>query len=187
MWRAKLSAAPTLNPGHYTIKIIYDDLSEIKPEHYQKVADRSTYTVSVHAGPNALRNAELSLMKRYVGISPWPIAVSFFLLAVMAGALIFKISGKIEMEMAQQGVAEIYRVKKVTQGLEIFFGLGKIHGLEPGEKINLFNETGYLITEMTVDQIGRENSSAVVDINKIMPGCMVARINQYEWKTQGDG
>ncbi|MFH2091301.1 MAG: hypothetical protein ABIJ31_02960, partial [Pseudomonadota bacterium] len=186
MWRAKLSAASTTHPGVYSMKIIFDDLSEIKPKYHQKLADRSTFTVTVYDSASALRNGELSLIKRYTGIPSWLIALSFFLMTVMAGGLIFQMSGEIDSKRAQQGVAEIYRIKKSAQGLEIFFGLGKVHGLQAGEKMHVLNETGHLITQMTVDQIGQEDSSAVVDILNIMPGCMVARINQYEWKPQGE-
>ena len=179
MWRGELSAASTLAPGTYAMKIMFHDLSEIKPESYEKVADLTTYTIRVYGSNKALQKSELSLIKRYVGLPAWPLALCFFLVAVTAGAFVFLLSGKIDSQMAQNGLAEIYRVQKLSHGLEVSFGLGKIHGLTPGEKMLLFDETGDLVTEMTVDHIGQENSSAVVSIDHIMPGCMVSRINHF--------
>ena len=105
-------------------------------------------------------------------------SIGFFLIALSTGAWIFVISGKIEAEMASQGFAEIYRVSKKEDGLEVFFGLGRLHGLESGETIRLFDASGDFLKEIVVETIGKENSSVVVDLLKIRPGFRVARMNQ---------
>lgn len=180
MWRGELKADSSLRPGRYQIKINFHDLSNIKPDARKKVEKLSTYTVNVYSDAKALRMADLSLIKRFTGISPWLISIFFFPIVLISGGLIFIISGKLDTDMAQNGLAEIYRVSKHDSGLEVFFGLGKNHGLEAGEKMHLFNESGALVTEIVVDNIGNENSSAVVDISLVRPGCMVARIDNGE-------
>jgi len=180
MWRGALYADSALRPGRYKIRVKFNDLSSIKPDARQKVEKLSTYTVNVYRDAKALRQSDLSLVKRFTGISPWLIAIIFFPIVVIAGALIFIISSILEKEMALDGRAEIYRVTKHPGGLEVFFGLGKKHGLEAGEKMNLFNESGDLITEIVVNNIGKDNSSAVVDIPKIIPGFMVSRSQNRE-------
>lgn len=179
MWRGELRADSYLRPGKYNIKIQFNDTSMIKAEDREKVGKLSIYTVNVYSDAKALRESELSFIKRFTGISPWSIAVAFFPIVLISGGLIFIISGKIEDQMAQEGLAEIYRVLKNENGLEIFFGLGKKHGLQSGEKINLFNESGELLSEVIVKDIGNENSSAVTDILRIRPGFMVARIESF--------
>lgn len=177
MWRGELKAASSLRPGIYNIKINFRDLSNIKPDALEKIEKLSTYTINVYSDAKALRQSDLSFIKRFTGVSPWTISVLFFPVVLISGGLIFIISTKLETEMARYGLAEIYRVSKHACGLEVFFGLGKKHGLEDGEKINLFNESGTLLTEIVVDNIGSENSSAVIDIQKIRPGYMVARVS----------
>ena len=177
MWRAELKAGSALKPGKYHLKLIPPDLPEIKPEDRQKLDALLAYTVNVYADAKAQRQGSLSLINRYTGVSPWFTAIGFFLAAVSTGAWIFVISGKIEADLAEQGFAEIYRVIKNAGGLEIFFGLGKCHGLEVGEKIGLFNTSGDLLKELVVETLGKETSSATVDLLNIRPGFMVARMS----------
>ena len=186
MWRAELKADSALKPGRYTIKIIFPGLSpEIKPEDRLKLEALLTYTVNVYGDVKAQRQGSLSFINRFIGLPPWFLAIAFFLVSLSTGGLIFVISGKIDAEMAKQGFAEIYRVSKNAGGLEVFFGLGQCHGLEAGEKMGLFNESGDLLKEIVVDTIGKETSSAMVDLLKIRPGFMVARINPYSMNIPG--
>lgn len=178
MWRAELKAGFSLKPGRYHLKLIPPGLPDIKPGDRLKLDARLSYTVNVYSDVNSRRQSSLSFINRFTGISPWFFAIGFFLIALSTGTWIFVISGKIDAEMAKQGFAEIYRVSKKEGGLEVFFGLGKLHGLESGEKIGLFDASGDFLKEIVVDTIGKENSSVVVDILKIRPGFMVARMNR---------
>ncbi|MCM2286322.1 MAG: hypothetical protein NDI81_16180 [Desulfobacula sp.] len=177
MWRAELKAGSALSPGRYHLRLVPPDLPEIKPGDRQKLDALLSYTVNVYADAKAQRQGSLSLINRYTGVSPWFSAIGFFLAAVLTGVWIFVISGKIEADLAEQGFAEIYRVSKNAGGLEIFFGLGQCHGLEDGEKIGLFNASGDLLKELVVETIGKETSSAKVDLLNIRPGFMVARMS----------
>lgn len=179
MWRAELNAGSSLRPGKYHLKLIPPELPEIKSDDRQKLDALLSYTVNVHADIKSQRQGSLSLINRYTGVSPWFVAIAFFLMALSTGAWIFVISGKIDAEMARQGFAEIYRVSKKEGRLEVFFGLGQCHGLEAGEKMGLFNESGDLLKEIVVETIGKETSSVMVDALKIRPGFLVARMNQY--------
>lgn len=180
MWRGELKADSSLRPGRYNIKINFHDLSNIKPDAKKKVEKLSSYTVNVYSDAKALRQSDLSIIKRFTGISPWSISIAFLPIIMIAGGLIFIISSRLDTDLAQHGLAEIYRVSRHESGFEIFFGLGKTHGLQAGEQMNLFNESGDLITEIVVENIGKESSSAVVDSPRIRPGCMVSRIHSCE-------
>ncbi len=179
MWRAELKAASSLKPGKYNMRIVSSGLTEVKPEDRPKLEALLRYTVNVYGDVKSQRQGSLSLINRFTGLPSWLLAIGFFLTALSTGAWIFVISGKIDAEMAKQGFAEIYRVSKNAGGLEVFFGLGKRHGLESGEKIGLFDASGDFLKEVVVETIGKETSSVVVDTLKIKPGFMVARINNY--------
>lgn len=177
MWRGELKADSSLPPGKYNIKILFRDLSNIKPDKLEKLEKLCTYTVNVYSDAKALRQSDLSFIKRFTGMSPWSISIAFLPIILIAGGLVFIVSGRIDDNMAKKGFAEIYRVSKHDRGFEIFFGLGKNHGLEVGEKMNLLDQSGEIITEIVVENTGKENSSALTDISKIRPGCMVARLS----------
>lgn len=177
MWRAELKAPAGIKPGRYTMKIVSAGLSDVKPEDKAKLESLLTYTVHVYGDEKTLRQNSLSLINRYTGILPWYPAGLFFLLALAAGGCIFILSGKIDDEMAKQGVAEIYRVSKNKDRLEVFFGLGRHHGLKSGERLGLFDTSGSFLKEIVVEEVGSQNSSVMVDILKIKPGFRVARLN----------
>jgi len=177
MWRGELRTETSLRPGRYNLRVKFHNVSMIKMDVREKVEKLSIYTVNAYGDAKAMRQANRSFIKRFTGLSPWAIPIAFFPIVLMAGGLVFMISGRLDTEMAQSGLAEIYRVSKHAKGLEVFFGLGKTHGLEAGERINLFNKSGDLVTEIVVENIGRETSSAVIDMKIIRPGCMVSRIH----------
>ena len=112
MWRGELKADSYLRQGRYNIKIKFNDLSIIKAEDREKVKKLSNYTINVYSNAKALRENELSLIKRFTGLSPWLIAIAFFPIVLISGYVIFIISGRIETLMAERGVAEIYRVSR---------------------------------------------------------------------------
>ncbi|MFA5905978.1 MAG: hypothetical protein WC836_18750 [Desulfobacula sp.] len=185
MWRGDLKAGSSMRPGRYTLKIRVPEIPDMKPVDQKKLDARLSYTVNVFSDAYALRQGSLSFVNRFTGVSPWFFAIGFFFIALSTGAWIFVISGKIDAEMAKQGFAEIYRVSKNPGGLEIFFGLGQYHGLEAGEKMGLFDTSGVLLKEIVVESIGKETSSVVVDLLKIRPGFVVARMNPYSMNISG--
>ncbi|KJR43233.1 hypothetical protein MCHI_000871 [Candidatus Magnetoovum chiemensis] len=140
MWRGVLKADSYLKPGKYHIQVVFNDLlnikesskkeqsknsntedkesdikisdKKIKESDIKKIEQLSTYTVNVYSDAKTLRESELSLIKRFTGISPWYFSIVFLPIVLISGGLIFIISGKIDIEMAKYGFAEIYRVSR---------------------------------------------------------------------------
>ena len=176
MWRGTIVTSKDLTSGTYSLKITSGDMSNIKPKHRKDVENRMTYPVRVFRNEAEMRAGELSMARRFLGISPWILSALSLPLILVSGALVFLLSGKIEKAMAENGQAEIYRVSKNDSQLEVFFGLGETHGLTQGEAMKLFDKSGRLITEIRVHTIGPENSSALTDLCfPVTPGFLVAR------------
>lgn len=114
-------ADSSLRPGRYNIKINSHDLSDIKPDAKKKVENSLAKTVNVYSDAKALRQSDLSIIKRFTGISPWSISIAFLPIIMIAGGLIFIISSRLDTDLAQHGLAEIYRVSRHESGFEIFF------------------------------------------------------------------
>jgi hypothetical protein len=178
MWRGRLMAYSSLKPGTYSLSVQCRDPSGVKPEHRDKVRSLSTYTVTVHGDEAALLSSQASLFLRWAGISPWWVAVVLLPVVLLSGMVIFLVSGRIDEAMAREGNAEVYRVRKGEDGLEIFFGLGSSHGLAKGEPLRLLDGSGRIVSETCAFAVGQDNSSAVLKAPEsgVRPGYRVVRV-----------
>lgn len=177
MWRGHIITAPDLVQGTATLRITYKDLANIKPKDRKKIEQRMTYTIRHFENPREKRRHDPSLIRRYLAAEPWTLSIAGLPVIVVTGIIVFFLSGRIEKAMAESGKAEIYRVSKKDDQLEIHFGMGQNHGLTQGERLMLFNQAGLFITEIFVSALGAENASSWVDPSfSITPGFLVSRV-----------
>lgn len=178
MWRANVIAPRDLQSGTYRISIKYPDLQNIKPKDLKKFEKLSNYTINVYEDTNALQAGSFSMITRLSGVSPWLVFAVFFPMILIGGAANYKISSILEIIMAENGQAEIYRISKVEKGFEIYFGLGKKHGLKNGDIISLLTDNGDYIAKIEVENAGLENSTALVGVYRdVKPGYLVSRLH----------
>lgn len=176
MWRGKISAPQDMGSGSYIIKMKYPDVNNIKPKDLKKFQKLSTYTINVHEDRNAMHAASLSFLTRISGVSPWIVFGFFFPLLLVGGAINYRISTILEILMAKNGQAEIYRISRVEKGFEVYFGLGQKHGLGKGDIIDLLSDHGDYIAKIEVENAGYENSTALVGVYRdVKPGYLVSR------------
>lgn len=178
MWRGKVVAAGTIQSGSHTIRIRYPDIKDIKPKDLEKFNKLSSYTINVHEDTKALHAGSYSVFTRLSGLSPWVVFGVFFPLILIGGALNYRISGILEKIMVKNGQAEIYRISRVEKGFEVYFGLGKKHGLGNGDVIDLLDDNGEYIARIAVENAGQENSTALVGVYRsVKPGYLVSMFN----------
>jgi hypothetical protein len=63
--------------------------------------------------------------------------------------------------LAAIGQAEVYMIKRVPDGIQIAFSLGKRQGLKNGEQLDILNSNGSAVGEATVLTLGETDSIAV--------------------------
>ncbi|MDP3028748.1 MAG: hypothetical protein Q8O04_04520, partial [Deltaproteobacteria bacterium] len=115
------------------------------------------------------------LIRRYLGIPPWWVAVFFLPLTALMFGMVFYLSQKKEHLMAQGGKAEVYRVKKGEAGYEIAFGLGTRHGIQPGDRLILLNESGQPVGTAEVREASETDSVAITGLDCVVkPGYIVS-------------
>ncbi len=177
MWRGHIVASPYLKQGTATVKITFKDLSNIKPKDRPKLEKRLAYTVRVFENESVMRKNDMSLVKRLLGFAPWYLSAFSLPVILVTGLIGFFLSGKIEHGMAKSGKAEIFRVSRKDNRLEVHFGLGKNHGLALGERLMLFNKAGLLVTELFVSTLNPESATALAEETlPITPGFLVSRL-----------
>jgi hypothetical protein len=177
MWRGRVSISPELKEGTHSLRITFRDLSNIKPEKLPKLEKLLTYSVRVFENSEIMMKNDMAAAKRYLGISPWILSACGFPVILFTGLAVFVLSMKIDRAMAENGKAEIFRVSKKEDFLEIHFGLGKNNGLSEGERLMLFNKAGLLISEIFVHSLDSDNAMAIAESSlDVTPGFLVSRI-----------
>jgi hypothetical protein len=168
MWRGKLLVGSEIQPGKYTLSV--------RPKN--PVSDRPplVYRVTVYPDYYTWRQSSKSYLTRYCGLSPWwAIAFSFGALALLGG-VIFLMSGRVDALMAQSGKAEVYRVSRIENGYEIKFGLGTVHGIQPGSHLTLFGKDGQPLGRIKVVEVSAQDAVAVGEFNQeVKAGFLVSK------------
>ena len=117
-----------------------------------------TYTVRVYADAAAMRADSPYFTERWLGSAPYPLAGTLAGLGLACLGLDFLLSMRLESQLAAEGMAEIYKFKRLPGVLELEFGLGGRHGLTPGDQIQVLAANLLWVGPATVVEV-RENAA----------------------------
>jgi hypothetical protein len=168
MWSGRILVSREIQPGLYKLAV--------PTQRDAKSKSASLFQVEVFKNEFSRRQASPSFIHRYLGISPWRTALFLFPFILLTFGIVFFLSQKAEVLLAQEGKAEVYRVLQGEIGCQIFFGLGKNQGILPGVSLALFNEQEKLIGRATVQEVFEDYSIAQTGLeSSVMPGFIVSR------------
>lgn len=117
-----------------------------------------TYTVRVYADKAAMLADSPYYSERWLGTSPYPLAGGLAGLGLACLGLVFLLSLRLESQLADEGMAEIYKFKRLPENLELEFALGGRHGLAPGDQIQVLAANLLCVGPATVVEV-RENAA----------------------------
>jgi hypothetical protein len=170
LWRGRLVIGPETRPGLYSLKVIGPGKAATPPF--------PPFQIRVFGNAETYRRNLPSLVQRYAGVVPWVAGVLAFIPALGFFALVFFLSQKIDRLLAEEGRAEIYRVRQTELGIEISFGLGRDQGLEEGTLLNLFNEKGQPLGTVEVRTVTSGDAVALAtEEQRVRPGFWLAKIS----------
>jgi hypothetical protein len=169
MWRGLLSIGPETAPGDYTLKVAP------KGKEYPKPLPE--FRIKVYEDAQHHQQASKSLIKKYLGLSPWMIAAFFLPLTFLTFGAVYYMSHKIERLMAAEGKAIVYMVRPGDAGgYEIAFALGSRHGVRPGDRLTLLDGKEATVGDIEVSKVSETDSIAYVGSDSdIKPGYIVRR------------
>lgn len=165
-WRGRLRVKPTAKPGKYLVTI--------QPRQPLVEAPPLPYRVYVHPDVGSWRRSSPSFCVRFLGLAPgWLAAMSLGLL-LLTGSVIYWLSGRIDSALAAAGLAEVYQVRRSSEGWELSFGLGSDHGLQEGSWVWLLDPAGKQVAEMEVREVSRTHATARTSSgHRFAPGYLV--------------
>ena len=156
MWRGKVIVSAKALPGEYMIKVRDARDTTIHPA--------LVFLAKVYADELSLRKSHGPYLSRYYGITAgWAASILFPGLVII---LLFNygVSNRLEKALAATGQAEVYMIKRVPDGVQIAFSLGKRQGLKSGEQLDILNSHGSAVGEAAVLTLGETDSIAVAVI-----------------------
>lgn len=167
-WRGTLTVSPDLPPGHYALAVF----AARNPSQGGMV-----FRVVVHPDEGSLRRSSPSLLQSLLDLSPWKFTLAWVPLILAAFALVFLLSQRLEGLLAQQGMAEIYRVVRKEGFLEVAFGLGTDHGVAPGQRLKVLGPDQSLVGEVEVRESSATDSWGVISAHQeVATGFLVSRL-----------
>jgi len=155
MWVGTISAAPDATAGTYDLKVFAANQPPETPV--------AAFRAIVYPDPAALQQSHLSLIRRIFDIAPWMVAIACIPALAAVMGLIYFFSQTTQHLLVAQGKAEVFLVKIVGGTTEVYFGLGRRHGVAPGMRVHLFAENGQAVCDAVVRQVDAENSMALAD------------------------
>ncbi|MFP5212772.1 MAG: hypothetical protein ACLGPL_05280 [Acidobacteriota bacterium] len=169
MWRGVVRVGPEVAPGEYSLSVFLKGQEDQKPT--------SVFQIGVYKDQESYRQGSKSFLFRSLGVPPWHLfAVCLVLLGAFLG-LVFYFSHQREGLLAEQGMAEIYYVKKVEGGFEIGFALGTLYGVQVGSRLDVLDDNGHPVTTVEVQTAsGTDAKGTIGPEHPIKHGYLVRRL-----------
>jgi hypothetical protein len=152
MWRGKVWVSAKALPGEYVIKV--------RDARDTKINPALVFLAKIYPDALSLRKSHGPYLERYYGITAgWAAAILFPGLGIIM-LFNFIVSSLLETALADTGQAEVYMVKRVPEGIQVAFSLGKKQGLKSGEQLDILNSLGAAVGEAHVLTPGETDSIA---------------------------
>ncbi|MES9997203.1 hypothetical protein [Desulfovibrio aminophilus] len=134
-----------------------------------------SYTVRVYPNEAALQAGSPYFTERLLGVTAYPLAGSVAALGLACFGLVFLLSMRLERQLAEEGMAEVFKFKRLPEGLELEFGLGSRHGLAPGIEVELLGADMRALGPATVTEVRETAAVAKADLLEgAGPDCFVS-------------
>ena len=155
MWVGAISAAADAAAGTYDLRVFAPKQPPQTPV--------AAFQAIVYPDYAALRRSFLSVIRRNFDVAPGMVAVAFLPALALLLGFFFLLGRRIERLMAEQGQAEVFLVKTIPGGIELYFGLGRRHGVAPGMRVDICSEDGQSICAAVVRQADTDNAMALAE------------------------
>jgi hypothetical protein len=169
MWRGRIDVSPETAPGMYLVSVFGKE--------DQKRVGANTFQVAVYKDRASYLAASKSLILRYSGVSAWMAAGFFLSMALLTCVCLYMVSGKEDLLMAELGEAEVFHVDRDETGTSIYFGLGRLNGIQKGLELQLLDSKRRPLGKISVESISDTDAVARVGPeSEVRTGCLVKRI-----------
>lgn len=168
MWNGTLLVGPRIQPGGYQLTV--------QTKNQNRERSPSLFQIEVFKNLAAYHHHSKSFIERSLEINPWKVVLFLIPFLVLNFGIVFYLSHRTENLLAEQGQAEVYRVTKGENGTQIFFGLGRTQGIQPGNRLTLINTRGEEVGSIIAQEVFEGHSTARLDSElTVSPGFMISQ------------
>jgi hypothetical protein len=153
MWIGTISVAADAATGTYDLRVFAVNQPPGKPV--------AAFQAVVYPEYAALRESSFSVLRRTFDISPGMAALACIPALGLVMGLAYLLGRRVDRLLARQGRAEVFLTKKAVGGVEVYFGLGQRHGVEPGMSVSIHSENGRPICDAVVQRVDADNAMAL--------------------------
>jgi hypothetical protein len=173
MWRGRLIVGRHISPGEYSLSII--------PKRTVSPRKAPAFRIIVFPDALSLQKSSTSLIRRWFGISAFVVAAGCLPGILLGFGAVFLLSGKRDALLAAAGQAEVYRVTRVEDALEIRFSLGTNHGIGPGTRLVILGEDNSPLGTVEVQESSKTDSWGIISPggtdHEIKVGLIISRLS----------
>lgn len=153
MWTGAVSAATDAAAGDYDLRVYAPNQPPDAPV--------AAFRAVVYADYAALRESFLSVIRRVFDVAPGMVALICVPALGLVLGLVYLLGRGEERLLARQGRAEVFLLKPVPDGVEVYFGLGERHGVAPGMSVGISSQNGQPICRAVVRKVDADNAMAL--------------------------
>jgi len=167
-WIGSLRISPVTPPGEYQLII--------RPKGKPVEKSSFLFRIQVYKDLREWQRNSKSFLVRTFGIYTWQAGLFLLISILFFFGLVYYLSQQTERLLAEQGKAEVYRVRKGETGFEIFFGLGSKQGIRKGSNLVLINQQGETLGSIIAGEVHENHSTALIDPSwAVRPGFIISR------------
>lgn len=155
MWIGSIAAASDATAGTFDLRVFRRD----QPLNTPAAAFRAV----VYPDYPALQRSFFSIIQRSFNVEPGMVALGCIPVLGLVLGLIYLFGRKEESLLAGQGRAEIFLMKPAVEGIELYFAMGKRHGLTMGMSVSICASDGQLICDAEVRALDEGNAMAFTE------------------------
>jgi hypothetical protein len=169
LWRGQIDVSRSTAPGTYAVRVL--------GRKDQRLFDDNTFRVIVYKDREAYLADSKSLILRNTGVSPWRVTAGMLALVFLGCLWLYRISREKDRLMAEIGEAEVYHVRRETNAVYIYFGLGRRDGINKGAKLLSSDPRTSKTEEAVVEDVSDTDSIARLSpLSGAHPGYIVRRV-----------
>jgi hypothetical protein len=168
MWNGTLIVGSQIQPGGFRLTVQSKKGPQKNP--------LSLFEIEVFKDQASLLHQSKSFIERSLEINPWKVVLFLIPSILLTFGIVFYLSHRAEVLLAEQGKAEVYRITKGENGDQIFFGLGRNQGIQPGHRLTLIDNQGREVGSVIAQEVFEGHSTARLDTGlNVSPGFIISQ------------
>ncbi|MBA4392608.1 MAG: hypothetical protein C0407_03550 [Desulfobacca sp.] len=168
MWNGTLMVGTRIQPGGYELTVY--------PKKGSPKGSPSRFEIEIFKDLASLQHQSKSFIERSLEINPWIVVLFLIPFILLTFGIVFYLSHRAEIFLAEQGKAEVYRITKGETGYQIFFGLGRNQGIQPGDRLTVIDNQGRGVGSIIAQEVFAGHSTAQLESGlNVSPGFIISQ------------